>query len=97
MRKLIIFPLYPQYASPTTATVCDEVFRSLMKMRWQPAIKIIPHYGPTAYTDAIVNSINKKMQEIDWRPDLVVVYHGIPRSILIKVIPIIVTVKKPQG
>ena len=23
--KLIIFPLYPQYASPTTATVCDEV------------------------------------------------------------------------
>ena len=25
--KLIIFPLYPQYASPTTATVCDEVYR----------------------------------------------------------------------
>ena len=35
--KLIILPLYPQYASPTTGTVCDEVFRVLMKMRWQPA------------------------------------------------------------
>ncbi len=80
--KLIIFPLYPQYASPTTATVCDEVFRSLMKMRWQPAIKIIPHYeSEPLYIDAIVNSINKKMQEIDWTPDLLVAsYHGIPKK-----------------
>ena len=44
--KLIILPLYPQYASPTTATVCDEVFRVLMKMRWQPAIQVVPHYNP---------------------------------------------------
>ena len=28
----------------TTATVCDEVYRSLMKMRWQPSLQIIPHY-----------------------------------------------------
>ena len=31
--KLIILPLYPQYAAATTATVCDEVYRCLMKMR----------------------------------------------------------------
>ena len=42
--NLIILPLYPQYAAATTATVCDEVYRTLMKMRWQPSIKIIPHY-----------------------------------------------------
>ena len=42
--KLIILPLYPQYAAATTATVCDEVYRTLMKMRWQPSLKIIPHY-----------------------------------------------------
>ena len=30
--NLIVLPLYPQYASPTTANVCDEVFRSLMKL-----------------------------------------------------------------
>ena len=32
--NLVILPLYPQYAAATTATVCDEVYRSLMKMRW---------------------------------------------------------------
>ena len=33
--KLIILPLYPQYVAATTATVCDEVYRTLIKMRWQ--------------------------------------------------------------
>ena len=42
--NLIILPLYPQYAAATTATVCDEVYRTLMKMRWQPSLKIVPHY-----------------------------------------------------
>ena len=42
--NLIILPLYPQYAAATTATVCDEVYRTLMNMRWQPSLKIIPHY-----------------------------------------------------
>ena len=80
--KLIILPLYPQYASPTTATVCDEVFRTLMKMRWQPAIQIVPHYeSEPLYIDAIVKSINKKLNEINWRPDLIVAsYHGIPKK-----------------
>ena len=31
--NLIVLPLYPQYAAATTATVCDEVYRTLMKMR----------------------------------------------------------------
>ena len=35
--RLIVLPLYPQYAAATTATVCDEVYRVLMKMRWQPS------------------------------------------------------------
>ncbi len=80
--KLIIFPLYPQYASPTTATVCDEVFRALMKMRWQPAIQIVPHYeSEPLYIEALVKSINKKLTEIDWKPDLIVAsYHGIPKK-----------------
>jgi len=80
--NLIIFPLYPQYASPTTATVCDEVFRVLMKMRWQPALKIVPHYeSEPLYINAIVKSINKKINEIDWKPDLIVAsYHGIPKK-----------------
>ena len=40
--NIIILPLYPQYAAATTATVCDEVYRSLMSMRWQPSFTSYP-------------------------------------------------------
>ncbi len=80
--NLVILPLYPQYAAATTATVCDEVYRTLMKMRWQPSLKIIPHYESNPlYIDALVNSINKKINEINWKPDLILAsYHGIPKK-----------------
>jgi len=80
--NLVILPLYPQYAAATTATVCDEVYRTLMKMRWQPSIKIISHYESNPlYIDALVKSINKKISEITWKPDLIIAsYHGIPKK-----------------
>ena len=80
--NIIILPLYPQYAAATTATVCDEVYRSLMKMRWQPSLQIIPHYeSEPRYIDALINSIEKKIKEINWKPDLIISsYHGIPKS-----------------
>jgi ferrochelatase len=84
--KIIIFPLYPQYASATTATVCDEVYRNLMQMRWQPGLQIIPHYeSEPLFIDALVKSIKKKVSEIRWRPDLIIAsYHGIPKKYFTK-------------
>jgi len=80
--EVIILPLYPQYAAATTATVCDEVYRSLMKMRWQPSLQIIPHYeSDPLYIEALTKSIERKINEIDWKPDLIISsYHGIPKS-----------------
>ena len=80
--NLIILPLYPQYAAATTATVCDEVYRTLMKMRWQPSLKIVPHYeSDSLYIEALVNSLNKKIKEINWKPDLILAsYHGISQK-----------------
>ena len=80
--NIIVLPLYPQYAAATTATVCDEVYRSLMKMRWQPSLQIVPHYeSEPMYIGALVDSIEKKIEEISWEPDLIISsYHGIPKS-----------------
>ena len=80
--NIVILPLYPQYAAPTTATVCDEVYKTLMKMRWQPSLQIIPHYeSEPLYISALVNSLNKKISEISWKPDVIIAsYHGIPKK-----------------
>ena len=84
--NIIVLPLYPQYAAATTATVCDEVYRTLMGMRWQPSLQIIPHYeSEPLYIDALKNSLNKKISEINWKPDLIIAsYHGIPKKYFIK-------------
>ena len=80
--NIIILPLYPQYAAATTATVCDEVYRSLMSMRWQPSLQVIPHYeGEPIYIEALIKSIKKKLGSINWKPDLIISsYHGIPKK-----------------
>ena len=80
--RLIILPLYPQYAAATTATVCDEVYRVLMNMRWQPSLQIVPHYeSEPLYIKALSNSLSLKISELDWKPDLILAsYHGIPQK-----------------
>ena len=81
--NIVILPLYPQYAAATTATVCDEVYRSLMSMRWQPSLQVIPHYeSEPFYINSLVKSIEKKIKIINWKPDLIISsYHGIPKKI----------------
>ncbi len=80
--RLIVLPLYPQYAAATTATVCDEVYRVLMNMRWQPSLQIIPHYeSDPLYIRALANSLKNKFLDLSWKPDLILAsYHGIPQK-----------------
>ncbi len=81
-QEMVILPLYPQYAAATTATVCDEVYRTLMKMRWQPSLQVIPHYeSEPLYIKAIAVSIKKVLRKINWTPDVIVAsYHGVPKK-----------------
>ena len=80
--NIIMLPLYPQYAAATTATVCDEVYRTLMKMRWQPSLQIVPHYeSEPLYINALIKSVENKLKNIEWKPDLIISsYHGIPKK-----------------
>ena len=80
--NIIILPLYPQYAAATTATACDEVYRSLMGMRWQPSLQVIPHYeSEPTYIEALTKSLESKLENISWKPDLIISsYHGIPKK-----------------
>ena len=80
--NIIILPLYPQYTAATTATVCDEVYRTLMKMRWQPSLQIVPHYeAEPLYINALIKSVERKLKNIKWKPDLIISsYHGIPKK-----------------
>lgn len=80
--KILVFPLYPQYAAATTATVNDEAFKALLDMRWQPALRTVPRYhADPVYIEALATSIRKHLATLDWEPEMVLTsYHGIPQS-----------------
>ncbi len=80
--RILIVPLYPQYAAATTATVCDEAFRALAKMRFQPALRVAaPYYAEPVYTDALASSLNAKLARLKFTPDVIVAsYHGMPED-----------------
>lgn len=80
--RILAVPLYPQYAAATTATVCDEIFRALMQMRWQPALRIAPPYfDEPAYIEALAASFEAAVKRLPFAPDVILAsFHGIPRS-----------------
>ncbi len=84
--RILIVPLYPQYAAATTATVCDEVFRALEKMRFQPALRVAaPYYAEPVYIDALASSLNAELAKLSFKPDVIVAsFHGIPEDYVAK-------------
>lgn len=84
--RILVFPLYPQYAAATTATVCDKAFDALKTMRWQPAIRTVPPYhDDPVYIDALATSIRTHLATLDFEPEVVLAsFHGLPKDYLLK-------------
>ncbi len=80
--RILLFPLYPQYAAATTATVNDKAFETLLKMRWQPALRTVPPYhDDPAYIEGLANSVTNHLETLDWEPEIIITsFHGIPMS-----------------
>ena len=82
--RILLVPLYPQYAAATTATAADEAFRSLMKMRWQPAVRVAPSYhDDPVYIDAVANSMRADLAKLNFVPEVIIAtFHGMPQAYL---------------
>jgi len=83
-RKILFFPLYPQYAGATTATANDSFFQALKDEQWQPEARTVPAYfdRPT-YIDALAKSVEKSYAAMETKPDILVCsYHGMPQRYL---------------
>lgn len=80
--RILLVPLYPQYAAATTATACDQAFRALMKMRWQPAVRTMPSYHDhPVYIDALARSMAAQLAKLDFEPDkIIATFHGMPQK-----------------
>lgn len=78
--RLLVVPLYPQYAAATSATVCDAVFAKLASMRAQPVLRVAPpYYDDPVYIEALASSIRASLSTLAFKPEMIVAsFHGIP-------------------
>lgn len=82
-QRILIVPLYPQYASSTTATATDIVFGELQHWRNTPALRTLKHFHDDAgYIKALAANVNDYWMK-NGRPEkLLMSFHGLPRYTL---------------
>ena len=83
--RILLVPLYPQYAASTTATALDTAFRYLEEMRNQPALRTVRSFHDhPGYVGALAQSVRDYWTR-NQRPDVLVMsFHGVPRATLDK-------------
>src|SRR5262245_54898094 len=80
--RILVVPLYPQYAAATTATVCDKVFASLATMRAQPTVRFVPpYYDDPVYIEALAASLQAGLAKLPFTPEVILAsFHGMPQA-----------------
>jgi ferrochelatase len=78
--RILIVPMYPQYAASTTGSVFDEVAGYLRQARNAPEIRLVKHFHDhPGYIGALAASVREHWERRG-RPDrFVVSFHGLPQ------------------
>ena len=83
--RILLLPLYPQYAASTTATACDAAYAALGRMRDQPALRTVRDFHDhRGYINALAQSVRDYWMQHGRPEHLVMSFHGAPRFTLDK-------------
>ena len=79
--NIVVLPLYPQYAGPTTGSTFDAVTKEIKRWRWVPGLHFIGSYHDNPkYIEALANT-RARAYSSHGKPDkLVLSYHGMPKA-----------------
>jgi len=79
--RIVVLPMYPQYAASTTATAVDAVAACAARMRNQPELRFIKRYNTEpAYIDALARKVRQFWADHGKPQRLLLSFHGLPRT-----------------
>lgn len=83
--RVLVLPLYPQYAAATTASVADAVMQWALGARRQPELRFVNEYhDDEGYIGALAESVQAHWQAKGRGDKLLLSFHGVPhRSLLL--------------
>ena len=80
VERLLVLPLYPQYAAATTASTYDALYQVLRRWRRLPELRWINHYASEPhYIAALADSVLRHQQQHGQPERLLISFHGIPQ------------------
>ena len=81
IERVVLLPLYPQYARSSTATAIDAAKAALKQLNYQPDLRTIENFQDNpGYIAALANSVKEFRTRTAGRPDkLVMSFHGVPQ------------------
>ena len=80
VERLLVIPLYPQYAGSSSASAMDQVFRVLMKLRNMPEIRTVRHFhDDVGYIRALADKVRAHWRKYGNGDKLIMSFHGVPR------------------
>ena len=79
--KLLVIPLYPQYAGSSTGAALDKVFQELLLQRNQMSVRTVSrYYDDAAYIQAMKQHIEAYWAQNGRGEKLMLSFHGIPQK-----------------
>lgn len=79
-RRVVVLPLYPQYAAVTTGSTFDAVAAELASWRWVPELRTVHSYhDEPAYVEALAASLRAAWAAAPPAEKLLFSFHGIPK------------------
>lgn len=81
--RVLVIPLYPQYAASTTGSAFDAVTEACRRLRRVPGLRFVDtfHDDP-GYVAALAQAVNDHWTRHGRPAHLVLSFHGVPRSTL---------------
>ncbi len=77
--RVLVLPLYPQYAAATTASAIDAVGAWMARVRRIPELRTVNHYhDDPGYIAALARSVREYWQREGRGETLVMSFHGLP-------------------
>lgn len=82
-RRVVLLPMFPQYAACTTATIFEAFTRAMAKRYFYPHVDYISGYaGHEAYIAALVTSVQAHYRQYGKSQRLIIAFHGLPKASL---------------
>lgn len=80
VRRVLVFPLFPQYSATTTGAVFDAVFDELKRWRSLPELRTVAHYHThPLYLTALANTIREAWAAHGRPQRLLLSFHSLPQ------------------